>query len=110
MTSSWPATTSWRRSMTLLPRFRELERALLHDRHLLAVHSGVPFLVLVYPPEQERLCRELQAELMEKLRARGTPVIEHRLDTFIFDYYEQRIKDRGGVGRIFQLEREDPDA
>jgi hypothetical protein len=96
--------------MILLPKFRELERALLRDRHLLAIHSGVPFLLLVYPPEQERLCRELQAELMEKLRARNTPVIEHRLDTFIFDYYEQRFKDQGGVERIFQLERHDPDA
>jgi hypothetical protein len=94
----------------LVQKFRELEQALLQDRHLLAVHSGVPFLLLAYPPEQERICRELQAELMEKLRARGMPVIEHRLDTFIFDYYEQRYASRGGIQLIFDLERDDPDA
>src|SRR2546425_11389628 len=96
--------------MLLLPKFRELEQALLQDRHLLSTHSGVPFLLLVYSPEQERLCRELQAELMEKLRVRGMPVIEHRLDTFIFDYYGARFSKRGGVKVLFDLERDDPDA
>jgi hypothetical protein len=71
----------------LQTKFRELERILLHEAHLLSVHSGVPFLLLVYPPNEERFCRQLQAELMEKLRAKGKPVIEHRLDTFIFEYY-----------------------
>lgn len=96
--------------MSLLPKFRELEQTLLQDRHLLSTHSGVPFMLLVYPPEQERLCRELQAELMEKLRVRDMPVIEHRLDTFIFDYYNARFAHRGGVKLLFDLERTDPDA
>jgi len=96
--------------MHLLTLFRDLEQALLHDRHLLGLHSGVPFLLLVYPPEQERICREMQAEVIEKLRARGVPIIEHRLDTLIFEYYSQpRYEKRGGLERIFELERTDPD-
>jgi hypothetical protein len=95
--------------MQLRRLFQELEQALLEDRHLLSLHSGVPFLLLVYPPEQERECREYQAVLMEKLRVRGQPVVEHRLDTFIFDYYAQpRYAKRGGLQRIFELERTDP--
>lgn len=96
--------------MHLLTLFRDLEQALLYDRHLLGLHSGVPFLLLVYPPEQERVCREMQAEVMDKLRTRGMPVIEHRLDTLIFDYYAQpRYAKRGGLQRIFELERTHPD-
>ena len=94
----------------LSAKFRELEQTLLRDRHLLSVSSGVPFVLLVYPPAEERLCRELQEELMGKLRARNIPVVEHRLDTFIFDYYEKRYAGRGGVQRIFDLERRDSDS
>lgn len=96
--------------MQLQKKFRDLESMLLHDRDHLALHSGVPFVLLVYPPEQERLCRDLQAELMEKLRARDIPVIEHRVNTFIFDYYKQRLARRGGLETLFALERDDPDA
>jgi hypothetical protein len=96
--------------MHLTTLFRDLEQMLLHDRHLLALHSGVPFVLLVYSPKEERLCREMQAELMEKLRTRDIPVIEHRLDTLIFDYYSQpRYEKRGGLQRIFDLERSNPD-
>lgn len=94
----------------LQEKFRELERVLLHERHLLSVSSGVPFVLLVYSVSEERLCHDLREDLMAKLRARHVPVLEHRLDTFIFDYYEKRFEKRGGVQRIFELERTDPDA
>lgn len=92
----------------LVEKFRNLERMLLHERHLLSVGSGVPFITLVYPPEKEREARDRQEELMAKLRARNIPIVEHRLDTFIFEYYEKRFAS--GLERIFKLEREDPDA
>jgi hypothetical protein len=88
--------------MDLQPKFTELERVLLEQRHLIGLHSGVPFLLLVYPPDQELECHWRQEHVAEKLRARGTPVLECHLGTFFFDYY----KERGYLDKIFELDRD----
>ena len=88
--------------MDLSPKFLELETLLLEQRHLLSLHSGVPFILLVYDPEDEHWCQARQVELQEKLRFKGLDVIEHRLNTFIFEYYEQK----GQLERIFELDRD----
>lgn len=91
--------------MSLSAKFQELENLLLHQYHLIGLHSGVPFILLIYPPSQERLCQAHQIDLVEKLRARGVPVVEHKLNTFIFDYYTKR----GRLEQIFELDREKPE-
>jgi len=88
--------------MSLHDKFNELETMLLEQRHLLGLHSGVPFIILVYDPHEERRCRARQIELREKLEARGVHVIEHELNNFIFDYYA----DKGQLERIFDLDRD----
>jgi hypothetical protein len=89
----------------LREKFQELERVLLHERHLLSISSGVPFVLLVYPPVDERECRDRREDLMAKMRTRQMPVVEHKIDTFIFDYYETRLAKRGGLQALFDLER-----
>jgi hypothetical protein len=42
--------------MDLRPKFSELEHLLLEQRNLIGLHSGVPFILLVYPPDQEKMC------------------------------------------------------
>jgi len=88
--------------MSLDAKFDELETILLEQRHLVGLHSGVPFLILVYAPEQDPRCRARQIELREKLETRGVHVIEHELNNFIFDYYAER----GQLERIFELDRD----
>jgi len=74
---------------SLVEKFAELER-LLHDhRRTLALHAGVPFVLLIYDPVEERRCREEQAHLMIKLRDVGLQVHEIPLETFIFDHYAE---------------------
>jgi hypothetical protein len=87
--------------MSLSDKFNELETVLLKQRHLLGLHSGVPFLILVYDPDQERRCRARQIELREKLEAREVHVEECELSNFIFDYYASK----GQLERIFDLDR-----
>lgn len=88
--------------MDLRPKFNELEDLLLNQRDLIGLHSGVPFVLLVYPPEQERICQGYQENLAEKLRARGVPVLNCELRTFIFDHYEEQ----GHLEKIFDLDKD----
>ena len=89
---------------SLIENFAELERLLLDDRDTLALHAGVPFVLLIYAPEEERRCREEQAHLATKLADAGITVREIPLETFIFDHY-------AGIGlldKIFEKERTQP--
>jgi hypothetical protein len=88
--------------MSLLDKFNELEMVLLEQRRLIGLHSGVPFIILVYDPHQERHCRARQIELREKLGFNGIHVIEYELNNFIFDYYASRSK----LECIFDLDRD----
>ena len=86
---------------SLADKFSELENLLLRHRHTLALHTGVPFVLLVYDPRQERRCQEEQQHLMTKLRDAGLLVREISLDTFIFDHYAEI----GLLDKIFEKER-----
>lgn len=88
--------------MSLSDKFDELESLLLNQRHLLGLHTGVPFILLIYDPSQERACRSHQLHLLDKLQSRGVRVVEHELNTFIFDYYEEE----GQLEQIFELDRD----
>lgn len=88
--------------MDLRPKFNELEELLLGQRNLIGLHSGVPFLLMVYPPDHESILGYHADNLAEKLRARGVPVLECELNTFIFDYY----KSQGHLEKLFELDRD----
>jgi hypothetical protein len=92
--------------MNLPAKFEELETLLLDDQHRaqLRLHSGVPFIILVYDPRDERKSRAFQTQLREKLNARQLKVKEYELNTFIFDYYAEKNQ----LERIFEIDR-DPD-
>ena len=85
---------------SLVEKFSELEILLLDHRRTLALHSGVPFVLLIYDPHKERRCREEQAHLTTKLTDAGLVVHEIPLETFIFDHY---IKI-GLLDKIFEKE------
>ncbi len=90
---------------SLQDKFVELERLLLKDRETLALHAGVPFLLLIYDPEAERSCREEQAHLRVKLTDAGLNVCELSVKTFIFDHYAAI----GLLDAIFEKEQHQPD-
>ena len=89
---------------SLVDKFRELESLLVNSRHTLALHAGVPFVLLIYDPQQERLCREEQSHLGDKLQDAGLTVHEIPVQTFIFDHYAQI----GLLDRIFEKEQTSP--
>ena len=90
---------------SLVDKFNDLERLLLRDRSTLALHAGVPFVLLIYDPADERRCREEQAHLMTKLADNGLAVREIPVETFIFDHYAAL----GLLDKLFEKELTQPE-
>jgi hypothetical protein len=89
---------------SLTEKFGDLERLLLDDRETLALHAGVPFVLLIYDPNEERRCRDEQAHLMTKLKDANIIVREISVETFIFDHYAEI----GLLDKVFEKEATRP--
>jgi len=81
-------------------KFEELEDLLLHDRETLAQNTGVPFVRLVYRPEEETDCRRRRELLETILKREGTAVGKVSCLGAIFTHYEER----GRLDQLFELE------
>jgi len=90
--------------LSLIEKFAELEKLILNQRHTLALHAGVPFVLLIYVPNEERLCREEQAHLMTKLADAGLSVRQIPVATFVFDHYAEI----GLLDKVFEKESTQP--
>lgn len=89
---------------SLIEKFAELEKLLLNHRGSLMLNAGVPFVLLVYDPEQEIQCRQEQAHLMTKLTDNNITVREVSLENFVFDHYQEL----GLLDKIFEKEVTNP--
>ncbi|MGC9335706.1 MAG: hypothetical protein ACP5JJ_16280 [Anaerolineae bacterium] len=87
---------------SLTEKFAELEKLLLNQRRTLALHAGVPFVLLIYDLNEEQRCREEQAHLAVKLRDVGLTNrkvgSQHAVDLF-----KLRILDSPCQGEIERL-------
>jgi len=81
-------------------KFEELERWLLRDRALLAQSTGVPFIRLVYRPEEEADCVRRRELLRRTVEGQGVKVQTVSCRDVIFGHYERR----GRLEQLFQLE------
>lgn len=87
--------------MRALPeKFEELERWLLRDRPLLAQSTGVPFIRLVYRPEEEADCGRRRELLRRTLEGHGVKVQTISCRDVIFAHYERR----GRLEQFFELD------
>ncbi len=90
---------------SLTEKFTDLENLLLNQRHTLDLHAGVPFVLLIYHPKEERRCREEQAHLALKLRDAGLTMREISAATFLFDHYAEI----GLLDTMFEKEHTQPE-
>lgn len=89
----------------LQEKFEELEELLLHHRRTLAQNTGVPFVRLVYQPEEEVECRRLRQRLARTLKREGVSVETVSCRGAIFAHYERRER----LNQLFELERTEED-
>ena len=89
----------------LLEKFEELENLLLHHRATLAQNTGVPFVRLVYRPDEEVECRRRRELLERTLRREGIAVETASCCGAIFAHYDRR----GRLDQLFELERTEED-
>lgn len=87
----------------LLEKCEELEDLLLHHRDTLAQNTGVPFVRLVYPAQEEIECRRQRELLQRTLERKNVPVQTVSCRGLIFEHYE----NRGLLDQLFQLEGTD---
>jgi len=87
----------------LRQKFEELEDLLLHHRRTLAQNTGVPFVRLVYRPEEEIACQRFREPLARTLEREGVKVEVVSCREVIFTRYERQ----GRLDRLFELEQTD---
>jgi hypothetical protein len=74
----------------LRDKFDELAELLLTHRDSLAQGTGVPFVRLLYHPDEELDARELTKLLIQKLVKAGYTPVEIRCGEYPFKYYEKK--------------------
>lgn len=86
-------------------KFRDLESLLLTDGHEQArARTGVPFIVLLYPPEEEIQVRSRINTLERKLESSGWQIHSFKPEPLLFDF----LQSKGKIKEAFDLERKDP--
>jgi len=78
--------------MQLRDKFEELADLLIQHRDTLAQGTGVPFVRLIYLPEEELEAQDLTKLLKQKLEKAGLRSVEINCGEYPFRYYRQ--KDR----------------
>jgi len=74
----------------LREKFEELAELLLTHRDTLSQGTGVPFVRLLYRPEEELDVRELTVLLKQKLEKAGNVPVEIQCGNYPFDFYQQK--------------------
>ena len=92
-------------SRTLDNKFGELETLLLTEGYEQAqARIGVPFIVLLYPPEEEVQVRSRIGTLQKKLESSGWEIQYFQPEPLLFEFLESKGKSKDA----FEAERKDP--
>lgn len=86
--------------MTLQDKFYKFEELLIKNAESIATHTGIPFVLLIYQPQDEHLCQQYKAGLFQKLDDRDIKYTDVGLNKKIFDWLEEE----GILEQSFQLE------
>lgn len=91
--------------MRLQEKFNFLEDLLMHKRETIGLHTGVPFIMLIYQTNMETECKNKKRNLMEKLTSRNLKVQEISVSKFIFE----SLGESKQLDQIFEHEKESQD-
>ena len=92
-------------SRTLDNKFVELENLLLSKGYEQArARTGVPFIILLYPPEEEVQVRRRIGTLTKKLESNGWKIQYFEPEPLLFEFLDSKGKSKDA----FEAERQDP--
>jgi len=92
-------------SRTLDNKFVELENLLLSKGYEQArARTGVPFIILLYPPEEEVQVRRRIGTLAKKLESNGFKIQYFEPEPLLFEFLDSKSKSKDA----FEAERQDP--
>lgn len=92
-------------SRTLDNKFVELENLLLSKGYEQAqARTGVPFIILLYPPEEETQVRRRIGTLAKKLESNGWKIQYFEPEPLLFEFLDSKSKSKNA----FEAERQDP--
>ena len=91
--------------MRLQEKFDFLEELLMNKREAIGIHTGVPFIMLIYEPKMEMACKNKRENLKKKLISKNLKVMEISVGIFVFE----SLKESKQLDEIFENEKELPD-
>ncbi|KKK60109.1 hypothetical protein LCGC14_3027640, partial [marine sediment metagenome] len=62
--------------MSLREKFKNLEQMLTQQLHLINQFSGIPFVILIYDPQEQKKCYENVEDLMKSIRKQNKTVLK----------------------------------
>lgn len=90
--------------MLLQEKFNQLEDLLLNHRESIGIHNGVPFIMLIYSPENEIECRKKINNIKEKLESKNLNVLNIPINIAIFDY----LKKEEILEQLIEFDQDSP--
>lgn len=91
--------------MSLIEKFKNLGDILTQQLHLINQFSGIPFVLLIYDPQEQKECYENVEDLMKVIENSNRNVLNISIGDFVFKYFEKEDK----MDEIIEYDKEDPD-
>lgn len=91
--------------MSLKDKFKNLEKMVLEQIHLINQFSGIPFVILIYYPQDQKECYEYIEDLKKKLDNNGKKILQIPIGDFIFNYFEENDQ----MEEIIEYDKKEPE-
>jgi len=91
--------------MSLKGKFKNLKQMLTQQIHLINQFSGIPFVILIYDPQDQKECYENIEDLTKKFEKKGKKVLKIPIGDFVFKYFEEQNK----MEEIIEYDKTEPE-
>ena len=92
--------------MSLKEKFKNLEQMLTQQLHLVNQFSGIPFVILIYDPQEQKKCYENVEDLVKSIGKQNKTVLKVPIGDFVFDYFKKINR----MDEIIEFDKTDPDS
>lgn len=91
--------------MSLKDKFKNLGKMVLEQIHLINQFSGIPFVILIYDPQDQKECYEYIEDLKKKLINKGKKILQVPIGDFVFNYFEKNEQ----MEEIIEYDKKEPE-